>query len=83
MSALFSRRLWGRNECVTTTEPQRTSAGRLQFKSIEKFIQGIRKSHLNFASKAFKASKYGHGTVQPKIVHMQEVMQEVVVPQNT
>ena len=47
------------------------------------FIQGIRKSHLNFASKAFKASKYGYGTVQPKIVHMQEVMQEVVVPQNT
>ena len=43
------------------------------------FIQGIRKSHLNFASKAFKASKYGHGTVQLKIVHMQEV----VVPQNT
>ena len=28
MSALFSRRLWGRNECVTN-EPQRTSAGRL------------------------------------------------------
>ena len=55
----------------------------VQFKSIEKFIQGIRKSHLNFASKAFKASKYGHGTVQPKIVHMQEVMQAVVVPQNT
>ena len=55
----------------------------VQFKSIQKFIQGIRKSHLNFASKAFKASKYGHGTVQPKIVHMQEVMQEVVVPQNT
>ena len=55
----------------------------VQFKSIEKFIQGIRKSHLNFASKAFKASKYGHGTVQPKIVHMQEVIQEVAVPQNT
>ena len=55
----------------------------VQFKSIQKFIQGIRKSHLNFASKAFKASKYGHGTVQPKIVHMQEVIQEVAVPQNT
>ena len=55
----------------------------VQFKSIQKFIQGIRKSHLNFASKVFKASKYGHGTVQPKIVHMQEVIQEVAVPQNT
>ena len=22
---------WGRNECVTTTEPQRTSAGRLRY----------------------------------------------------
>ena len=55
----------------------------VQFKNIQKFIQGIRKSHLNFASKAFKASKYGHGTVQPKIVHMQEVIQEVAVPQNT
>ena len=29
MSALFSRRPWGRNECVTN-EPQRTSAGRLR-----------------------------------------------------
>ena len=28
MSAVFSRRPWGRNECVTN-EPQRTSAGRL------------------------------------------------------
>ena len=28
MSALFSRRPWGRNECVTN-EPQSTSAGRL------------------------------------------------------
>ena len=28
MSALFSRRPWGRNECVTN-KPQRTSAGRL------------------------------------------------------
>ena len=28
MSAVFSRRPWGRNECVTN-EPQRTSVGRL------------------------------------------------------
>ena len=28
MSAVFSRRPWGRNECVTN-EPLRTSAGRL------------------------------------------------------
>ena len=29
MSAVFSRRPWGRNECVTN-EPQRTSAGTLE-----------------------------------------------------
>ena len=31
MSAVFGRRPWGRNECVTN-EPQRTSAGRLWYR---------------------------------------------------
>ena len=38
MSALFSRRPWGRNECVTN-EPQQTFAGRLVNKENSKNLQ--------------------------------------------
>ena len=37
MSAVFSRRLWGRNECMTD-EPQRTSAGRLDWRTISQML---------------------------------------------
>ena len=54
MSAVFSRRPWGRNECVTN-EPQRTSAGRLRFDkwleilAVEGLINTEKKSDLNFS----------------------------------
>ena len=41
MSAVFSRRPWGRNECVTN-EPQRTSAGRLDVTEIVLYFQGLK-----------------------------------------